>query len=898
MKTAQRSFSFGEVAPALYARTDLAFYGQALRTLRNAYVMRTGGIQSRPGTAYKGTTKSNGQARLVACVFADDQNYVLEFGNLYVRFWKNGTSIAATVSGEWADATAYAAGIVVSYSGTNYVCLQAHTSATATNRPSTGASWTAYWAALSGTIYELLTPYTTAQLAALQFAQTPGVLTIVHPSHPPAQLTRTADNQWDLADINFAVPGNIAAPTGVTGLIDTSGLSAWVTSTSYVLNSLVTKSTVVYRCILAHTSGASTEPGVGASWTTYWAVKGTGGDDLGYWYVVTAVNGSGQESIASSAIKTDVSQNALSPTWRNVTISWSSVTGAVEYRVYRSQASALGYRRLIVTSITLAVDSNPFSTAYISNLGPPSAEYVFSGSGEYPASVAFYQQRLLLAGSNNDPDTIYASVTGLPFDFNVRSPIQDDDAISWRQLSKQAVQVRHLLDISNRLLAFTNIGEYVIAGGGDGVLRPGEINPTVFSYNGANSLDPLPLDSTALYVQARGSKVLELNFAQGNPSGSDVSLMAAHLLDGYEISSWCYQEVPHRIVWLVRSDGKLLSLSYVPEAGIIGWAQNDTDGVFESVCSVLEGSEDAVYAIVRRTVNSSTVRYVERFANRIASGTKVLADASVSKTTLSTGVNQGLILSNVLYEISTNTTFATATSSNSGSAFAATDVGSAIDLYVSGSWGRWTISAYTDPSQVEISRSSAWSLPASVTRENWAYVPFSTSGLSHLEGKSVSISNNGVTVASPNNSAYTVVTVSSGALSSGSRYGYTGSSSTFVVGLPYTVDLETLDIDQGRGSIKNDNIRIGEVFVWIQDSGSFYIGPKSVTGSGLTGMELYTPSNDESYPLAAGQTFTGVAPVTLQSTYTKNGRIFIRQPDPVPLTVLAVIPEGVINGRN
>jgi hypothetical protein len=118
-----------------------------------------------------------------------------------------------------------------------------------------------------------------------------------------------------------------------------------------------------------------------------------------------------------------------------------------------------------------------------------------------------------------------------------------------------------------------------------------------------------------------------------------------------------------------------------------------------------------------------------------------------------------------------------------------------------------------------------------------------------------------------------------------------------VVGLPYIVDLETLDIDRNSGSIKNDSIRIGEVFVWIQDSGSFYIGPKFVSGTGLTGMELYTPSNDESYPLAAGQTFTGIAPVTLQSTYTKNGRIFIRQPDPVPLTVLAVIPEGVVNGR-
>lgn len=798
MKISQRSFAAGEVAPALYARTDTERYAHGLRTLRNAYVMRTGGIQSRPGTIYKGSTKSNGAVRLVACVFADDQNYVLEFGNLYVRFWKDGAPVAATVTGAWADATAYAAGIVVSYSGTNYVSLQAHTSATATNRPSTGSAWTDYWAALSGTTYELPTGYTLAQLDDLQFAQVPGKLVIVHPTHPAASLTRASNNVWDLANLTYATSSAIATPTNFALTYEAP---QWFTSEAYAIDEVVSNDGDVYRCILGHTSAAGNEPGTGASWETYWALKipGAGG---GYQYVVTAVDAYGIESVATAYLVTD--QGLSTGAWANVSLSWNSVSGAATYKLYRGTSSN-DYRPIANANALSFVDAIQSDAAYIGYGGPPVTTPIFSTENNYPATVAFHQQRLVLGGTNAEPDVVRASRTADPFNFTIRSPIQDDDAISWRQLANRATRVNHLLNISNTLIGFTNIGEFVVTGGGDGILRPGEINPTVFSYNGANSLAPLPLDSTALYVQARGSKVLALTPGAQGSMGDDLSLTAAHLVDGYEITAWAYQEIPHSIVWMVRNDGTLLALSYVREIGIVGWSHNDTAGTFESVCSVPEGDEDAVYVVVNRTVNGSTVRYIERLADRFATR-PVLCDAA--KTYTSPGSN-------------------------------------------------------------------------------------TLTGLSHLEGKAVSVVADGVVKASPNNAAYTTVTVTSGQITVSGL----STATNVQVGLPYTTDLETLDIDQGRGSIKNDHIRIGEVFVWIESSASFYIGPKSVSGSSLTGLELYTPANDEDYPLAAGQTFTGVAPVTLQSTYTKNGRIFIRQPDAVPLTILAVVPEGLINGR-
>lgn len=745
MKIAQRSFAAGEVSPAFYARADIQRYAEGLRTLRNAYVMRTGGIQSRPGTIYKGTTKSNGAARLVACVFADDQNYVLEFGNLYVRFWRDGTQIAAG----------------------------------------------------GGGAYEVVTPYTTAQLNDLQFAQVPGKLIIVHPSHPAKSLTRSSDNSWALANLTYSISDTVATPTGFTRAYEAP---QWYTAEAYAENDVVSNGGSVYRCTIGHTSTAGTEPGVGASWQSYWAIKvpGAGG---GYQYVVTALNGYGLESVATAFLVTD--QGPATPAWATVLLSWNAVAGATTYKLYRGTSSN-DYRPIANSASTSFADSVQSDAAYIGFGGPPVETPIFSSVNNYPSTVAFHQQRLVLGGTNAEPDVVRASRTADPFNFTIRSPIQDDDAISWRQLASRATRVNHLLNIANTFIGFTNLGEFVVSGGGDGVLRPGEINPTVFSYNGASALEPLPLDSTALYVQARGSKVLALT-PGAQTIGDDLTLTAAHLVDGYEITAWAYQEIPHSVVWMVRNDGKLLSLSYVREANVVGWSSNDTDGTFESVCSVPEGSEDAVYVVVNRTISGSTVRYIERLANRFGTN-PVLCDSA--KTYTSPGSN-------------------------------------------------------------------------------------TLTGLSHLNGKAVSVVADGVVKASPNNAAYTTVTVASGQITVAGI----STATNVQVGLPYTVDVETLDIDQGRGSIKNDNIRVGEVFIWIENSGSFYVAPKSVSGSSLTTFEQYVPINDEDYPLAAGQVFTGVAPLVLKSTYTKNGRIFIRQPDAVPLTILAIVPEGLINGR-
>ena len=75
---------------------------------------------------------------------------------------------------------------------------------------------------------------------------------------------------------------------------------------------------------------------------------------------------------------------------------------------------------------------------------------------------------------------------------------------------------------------------------------------------------------------------------------------------------------PDTVLWAVRSDGTLLGLTYNREQEVIAWHRHDTgDGdEFEDVVCIPEGDEDAVYVLVKRTVNGATKRYIERFLSR------------------------------------------------------------------------------------------------------------------------------------------------------------------------------------------------------------------------------------------------------------------------------------------
>ena len=563
---AQRSFALGEVSPKLHARTDLQRYQEGLRTLRNAVVTKEGGAQSRAGTEYIGATKSNGAVRLVPCVFSTSQNYLLEFGAGYIRFWLAGVQVTVSSVVAWADATPYTVGAIRSYSGVNYYCIAAHTSVLADNRPSTGTTYLTKWYALTGSILEVPNPYSAGDLSALSFADENATTRLVaHPSYPLRELVRAGATTWTFGVVTYAIADDVDAPTNVQ-ITGTAGSSA--------------------------------------------------ADDTRY--RVTTMNGALESEVSSTVQWSRWPGPTTSGNYSPITVSWDAVSGATQYRLYRSVQGAKFTLRVVLDDGQLSFEDRGQTVSTSATTEPPSSDTQvtdLTASGSYPGVITAYQQRLVVAAQTNAPDTVYASRSTVFRNFFPHSPLQDDDALSWRQVSGRLNRITHVAEVAGVLVLWSEIGEGRARGDTDGILRPGEANPEGLSQNGATaSVAPLIVNDTALYVQARGTIVRDLRPQDG--VGSDLTATASHLVTGYTIVRACYQQTPDSVCWFVRSDGVLLSLTYSRETGVFGWAHHDTDGTVEDVACVPEGTRDAVYWIVNRTINSGTVRYLERAADR------------------------------------------------------------------------------------------------------------------------------------------------------------------------------------------------------------------------------------------------------------------------------------------
>ncbi len=146
----QTNFSGGQLSPRLAGRVDIAKYENSLKTLENMYIVPQGGAVRRGGSKYIASGKTNTKkVRLVNFEFSTSQAYILEFGDLYVRVYKD-------------------RGVIE------------------TGSPSAPV--------------EVATTYTEAELFELTFIQSADVLYIAHKDHVPATLSRTSHTAWALAD--------------------------------------------------------------------------------------------------------------------------------------------------------------------------------------------------------------------------------------------------------------------------------------------------------------------------------------------------------------------------------------------------------------------------------------------------------------------------------------------------------------------------------------------------------------------------------------------------------------------------------------------------------------------------------------------------------------------------
>ena len=87
----QTSFSRGELAPALYMRTEIEQYSLGSKEIKNGFIHQEGCVSNRSGFEFVGEVKnSNNETRVFSFQFNSEQTYIIEAGDKYFRFIQEG----------------------------------------------------------------------------------------------------------------------------------------------------------------------------------------------------------------------------------------------------------------------------------------------------------------------------------------------------------------------------------------------------------------------------------------------------------------------------------------------------------------------------------------------------------------------------------------------------------------------------------------------------------------------------------------------------------------------------------------------------------------------------------------------------------------------------------------
>lgn len=237
----------------------------------------------------------------------------------------------------------------------------------------------------------------------------------------------------------------------------------------------------------------------------------------------------------------------------------------------------------------------------------------------YPRGIAMYEQRLMLAGSTADPTVIWGSRSGAYEDFEDGS--DDNDAITYRIAAGSADVIRWLS--SGRVLtAGSSLGEFAVAASNQNeALTPTNFKAVPQTSYGTSVAPPVRVNQTVLYPQRDGrtgndaKKLREYayDYAADSFNSTDLTIFSEHITaDGFDRIG--YQLAPESIIWIRRTDGVLPTCTYERAQEIVAWARQvlgGTDAEAEALAVVPGDDGDDVWLSVSRTVNGSTVKYIE-----------------------------------------------------------------------------------------------------------------------------------------------------------------------------------------------------------------------------------------------------------------------------------------------
>lgn len=622
------NFTAGEMSPRLYGRVDIAKYGNACRTMRNFIPLVHGPAVRRPGTYLIAETKTSAKySRLIPFTFSTTQSYMLEFGDTYMRVYKDEAQIV--------DA--------------------------------------------SGNPVEISTPYAHTDLSGIKYVQDADTLYLVHSGYPTYKVTRTSHTSWTISEVafvdgpyldenteedvgaNLCTDGDCELDSGWSAvgspttrerssdraykggysrkfIIDAAGegdkWGTFTTTTGKVYRARFRVYTSTGNVRLAVRKGDNSGyiveksfSGVPSNeWTEYNVYyKETAGGSGAFAEFTAATGSSGTWYIDSIEIY-EVDTTILTPSGKTGTITLTSSSSIFNsdhvgsfwrLKYVDSDGDAVwGYVQVTAytsgTQVTATVKKELIDTAATSSW----REGAFGAYRGYPSAITFHDQALWLGGTSSEPLGVWRSVPG---DYENFAPgTTASDGLFFR-IKAEAVNVIRWMASADDLIIGTVSGEWALKPlSSTDPLKADNVKIAAQSNNGSADIQAINFQSSLLYIQRLGlpsnpgTKVFQTAYqlTRERYISTDISLLSEHITKT-GLKGWCYQATPYPIIWGWKTNGEMVSLTYAPDQEVNGWARHDTRGYVESMAVIPGTLQDDVWMIVKRTINGSDKRFVE-----------------------------------------------------------------------------------------------------------------------------------------------------------------------------------------------------------------------------------------------------------------------------------------------
>ncbi len=572
------NFNGGEWSPLGKYRVDQQKYYSACQTMENMLPTPLGAAIRRPGTKYIATTKASTQVRLLPFEFSTTDTYQIGAGNLYFRFYRNGAQIADPVD--------------------------------------------------SSIPYEISHVYTTAQLRDIQYIQINDIMYMVHPDVAPQRLVRTSHTSWSIADTVFS-KGPFTDENTTTTTISSSATTGSVTLTAST--STFTAGHVGSLWKLIHIKAAEqidgTFSGNGNSATTVTVQKGrewefvTHGTWTGRILLEKNYNSEGWLTEYAVDSKDDDNRQEVGiedeeeASYRITMENYSSGTATYSFVAYPFPVDGVATITAVAsgTSATATVNATLGNTIATKRW----AEGAWNTENGFPRAVGLFQQRAVYGGTGFNPTGLWLSASAgdyQNFYLPTKEPL-DNDAIVYAVASARQNPIQWVLD-SDNIMVGTNGGIVQVGQlSSDSAVTGDNISSRSQTGLGSAHFTPVRIGDAIFFVERNGAKLRRLVYSLEKDAydAIDMTILSEHFFDS-SIVEVAVQHRPEPIVWCVLADGTLLGMTYQQEHDIIAWHIHPIDGDVESVSVIpsSSSSEDEVWLSVERTINSSSVTYVEQ----------------------------------------------------------------------------------------------------------------------------------------------------------------------------------------------------------------------------------------------------------------------------------------------